>query len=336
MYNGFMTFASPGHMETKTFLQENHFARIVVCLEANSPFVCLGGCRIWDYEDFEDQKEDAQRLAYSMKLKSAWAGLKLGGGYMTVYIKEKTSREKILEYIAVVLNSFEGQYIAAKDVGTSHSDMETIALSSSWVVGLKAKSGNPVPWAIKGVVHATEALLHFMDAKWQEQNIAIYGFGRLGQGLAEEFLNRGSFVEVADIDTSKIKNKPGLSISTPEQMLKNREYTLFVPCALGGLLNAEYAQNPNAKMICGAANSQLQDHHVDQLLFANGVLYVPDSIANAGGIINAASELWKVSEQERVEEVDRRVRQIQPRTLKLLKQSQKLQKSPLQVALNWL
>jgi leucine dehydrogenase len=262
----------------------------------------LGGCRMWRYDDSRSAVRDALRLSRAMTFKSAVAGLPLGGGKGVIMLREEPPpagrrRVAVLRDFADAVDALRGAYITAEDVGTSARDMTVIARGTSHVTGLSRRrggSGDPSPYTALGVAAAIEASCEraLGNARLRDRAIAVIGLGHVGLRLARILARRGARVLAADIDPGKRQDAEaiGASWTTPEKAIA-APVDVVAPCALGGVLDHETVPGIQAPVIAGAANNQLADDVVADLLDARGILWAPDFVANAGGIINIAVEL---------------------------------------------
>jgi leucine dehydrogenase len=261
----------------------------------------LGGCRMWRYDDSAAGVADALRLSRAMTYKAACAGLPLGGGKGVIMLRDgapqgRARRDVLLDFGETV-DAVRGAYITAEDVGTSSRDMTVIAEATSHVSGLaqaRGGSGDPSPYTALGVEAAVLASCEraFGDTSLKGRTVAVVGLGSVGLRLARLVARRGAKLVVADIDQRKKAEaeKLGARWMAPDRALV-AEADVLAPCALGGVLNDDTVPRLQAPVIVGAANNQLADDAVADRLAARGILWAPDFVANAGGIINIAVEL---------------------------------------------
>lgn len=261
----------------------------------------LGGCRMWHYDDSRAAMRDALRLSRAMTYKSAVAGLPLGGGKGVIMRPPgelaPRRRTAVLLDFADTVAALEGRYVTAEDVGTSARDMVTIAKGTRHVTGLARRrggSGDPSPFTALGVETAIVASCErmFGNASLKGRSVALVGLGNVGRRLAVALARRGASLLVADIDPAKraFADSIGARWVTSEKALA-AAVDVFAPCALGGVLDHETVPALQAPIVAGAANNQLADDAVATLLTARGILWAPDFVANAGGIINISVEL---------------------------------------------
>lgn len=263
----------------------------------------LGGCRVWHYDDARKAVRDALRLSRAMTFKSAVAGLPLGGGKGVIMAPDPASpvrrgqRTDALRDFGEAVASLGGSYITAEDVGTSARDMEVIASATDHVTGLSRRrggSGDPSPWTALGVHTAIKVSCErvFGSSSLKDRRLVIAGLGHVGRRVAEACAKDGARLLVTDIDASKrdIARELGARWIEPDHALETAA-DVFVPCALGGALDHDSATRLGAPVVVGAANNQLASDDVADLLAQRDVLWAPDFVVNAGGIINISVEL---------------------------------------------
>ena len=275
----------------------------IVAIHSTARGPSLGGCRLWHYDDSRAAVRDALRLSRAMTFKSAVAGLPLGGGKGVIMAPDpavagdRDWRTDALLDFGETVESLGGSYITAEDVGTSSRDMETISLSTAHVSGLARRlggSGDPSPWTALGVQAAICVCCErvFGTPSLEGRSIAISGLGNVGGRVATACAEAGATLLVSDIDPRKraLADSLGARWVAPEDALA-APVDVFAPCALGGLLDHASVLRVGAPIIAGAANNQLAGDGVAALLVDRGVLWAPDFVANAGGIINISVEL---------------------------------------------
>jgi leucine dehydrogenase len=255
---------------------------------------------MWRYDDSASGVADALRLSRAMTYKAACAGLPLGGGKGVIMLHDgapqgRTRRDVLLDFGETV-DALRGAYITAEDVGTSSRDMTVIAEATKHVSGLarsRGGSGDPSPFTALGVQAALLASCEraFGDTSLRGRSVAVVGLGNVGLRLAKLLAKRGATLLVADIDQRKRAeaDRLGARWTAPDKALI-AEVDVLAPCALGGVLNDDTVPRLQAPVIAGAANNQLADDAVADLLARRGILWAPDFVANAGGIINIAVE----------------------------------------------
>jgi leucine dehydrogenase len=258
---------------------------------------------MWTYEDNVAAVRDALRLSRAMTLKNAVAGLPLGGGKGVIMLPvgtaapEGEARRDVLLDFGETVHTLGGAYLTAEDVGTSEPDMETIAEATPHVTGLAVErggSGDPSPWTAVGVEAAIRAACEriFGSPSVEGRSIAVVGVGSVGGRLAELLAEGGAELVLADIDErrSELADRLGARWTDPESAM-TAGVDVLAPCALGGVLNEDTVPLLRARVIAGAANNQLAHEAVSELLASRGILWVPDFVANAGGVVNISVEL---------------------------------------------
>jgi leucine dehydrogenase len=272
----------------------------VVAVHSTVRGPALGGCRMWRYKDSRAAVRDALNLSRAMTYKSAVAGLPLGGGKGVIMLPDGPpqgqARKAVLLDFADTVRAIDGRYITAEDVGTSARDMTVIAQGTSHVSGLsraRGGSGDPSPYTALGVETAVLASVEraFGDASLKRRAVAVVGLGHVGLRVAQLLAKRGAKLVVADIDGRKrdAAARLGARWLTPQKAM-SAPVDVLAPCALGAVLDDESVPALQAPVVAGAANNQLADESVAELLQRRGVLWAPDFVANAGGIINISVE----------------------------------------------
>ena len=257
---------------------------------------------MWRYQSSADGARDALRLSRAMTYKAAAAGLPLGGGKGVICAapgKPPTGRARhdVLLDFADTVNALEGRYITAEDVGTGSTDMATIAEGTSHVTGLskpRGGSGDPSPFTARGVEAAMRACCErrFGSRELKGRTVSLLGAGHVGTRLARRLAKAGVKLLMADIDPSRreLADKLGAKWTDPSSALL-AEVDVLAPCALGGAIDEVTVGRLRCEVVCGAANNQLSHDGLGEDLAAHGILYAPDFIANAGGLVNIAVEI---------------------------------------------
>jgi leucine dehydrogenase len=257
---------------------------------------------MWGYEDARYALRDALRLSRAMTYKSAVADLPLGGGKGVIMTAPGAVLHGELRTAALLdfgdaVETLGGRYITAEDVGTSSRDMRLIARRTKHVAGLPRRmggSGDPSPFTALGVESAIRACCRrvFGTASLRDRSVAVVGLGHVGSKIARRCARGGARLVVSDIDPGKrrLAEDLGASWVSPKRALE-AAVDVVAPCALGGVLDHDTVPRLRCRIVAGAANNQLAAESVADLLSARGVLWAPDFVANAGGIINIAEEL---------------------------------------------
>jgi leucine dehydrogenase len=270
----------------------------------------LGGCRMRSYATLEEAVTDALRLSRAMTLKAAVAGLPLGGGKSVIrlaqgaHAPEGEAREAILHDFSEALELLGGSYITAEDVGTHSDDMALLAQWTSHVTGRPRREGgggDPGAFTAAGVEAAMRACLReaFGSPEPAGRTVAIVGVGSVGGALARQLYADGAELVLADIDPAKqaLAQELGVRWTSPEEAVR-AEVDVLAPCALGGVIDARLLGALRCRVICGAANNQLADDALAQELAERAILYAPDFVVNAAGLINVSLELTGYDTEE--------------------------------------
>ncbi|UXH44519.1 branched-chain amino acid dehydrogenase [Rossellomorea vietnamensis] len=272
----------------------------------------LGGTRMWTYESEEAAIEDALRLARGMTYKNAAAGLNLGGG-KTVIIGDprKDKNEEMFRAFGRYIQGLNGRYITAEDVGTTVADMDLIHEETDYVTGISpafGSSGNPSPVTAYGVYRGIKAAAKeaFGTDSLEGKTIAVQGVGNVAYNMCRHLHEEGANLIVTDI------NKEAVQRAVDEFGAKAVDINdiygvdcdIFAPCALGAIINDETIPQLKAKVIAGAANNQLKETRHGDAIHEMGIVYAPDYVINAGGVINVADELYGYNSERAMKKVE--------------------------------
>jgi leucine dehydrogenase len=273
--------------------------RAIIAIHSTALGPALGGTRFYPYSNEEDALVDVLRLARGMTYKAAAAGLDLGGGKAVIIGDPKRNKsEELLRAYGRFVQTLGGRYITAEDVGTQLEDMDIVHRETRWVTGCShtyGGSGDPSPVTAWGVVHGMKAccLEVFGDGSLEGRTVAIQGVGKVGYALCGYLVKEGARVMVADIDVDNLARAVSdFNVETlPLERVHAAEVDIFAPCALGGSINDDTMSELKCSIVAGSANNQLaRDEHGDKLRDL-GILYAPDFVVNAGGLINVEDEL---------------------------------------------
>ncbi|WP_088331782.1 Glu/Leu/Phe/Val dehydrogenase dimerization domain-containing protein [Lacimicrobium sp. SS2-24] len=258
----------------------------------------LGGCRMWPYANSSEALTDVLRLSKGMSYKSAMANLKLGGGKSVIIgdpRKEKTA--DMMLAMGDFVQSLGGKYISAEDSGISVSDLKTMSQRSDYIAGTQAAyrydggpaDGNPAPSTAYGVFMGLKASVAYgLKTDLNGVSVAIQGLGHVGYRLAEHLHNAGAKLYVTDIypdNLEQAKQQFNATVVSPDEIFA-LDVDVFAPCALGSAINDQTIDQIKARVIAGAANNQLAEERHGQALKDKGILYAPDYVINAGGVID--------------------------------------------------
>ncbi|HHW63831.1 MAG TPA: Glu/Leu/Phe/Val dehydrogenase [Rhodocyclaceae bacterium] len=262
----------------------------------------LGGCRMWPYASEEEAVRDVLRLSRGMTYKSAMANLKLGGGKSVIIGNPRTHKTpELLAAFARALEQLNGRYIAAEDSGTSVADMKFMAQFTQHVAGIHDKpsdagtrSGDPSPATAYGTFIGIKAAVKERLGRdsLDGLRVAVQGVGNVGFDLARQLKEAGAQLWVTDIHREPLVQagrELGATVVAPEEIF-GLDVDVFAPCALGAILNDSTIPQLKAKIVAGAANNQLAEARHGLELMKRGILYAPDYVINAGGIIDVYHE----------------------------------------------
>ncbi len=273
--------------------------RAIIAIHDTALGPALGGVRMWPYKSEAEAVHDALRLARGMTYKAAAAGLNLGGGKAVIIGDPKREKsEALFRAFGRFVETLAGRYITAEDVGTDVNDMEYIYMETPHVTGVATAhggSGDPSPVTAYGIVQGLKAcaLEKFGTDSLQNLKVAIQGLGNVGYHLAEYLKGEGARVSACDIDANRARRAEeelGIHIVSPDEIY-DVSCDVFSPCALGAVINDRTIPRLKCRVVAGGANNQLEeDRHGDELQ-SRGLLYAPDYVINAGGLINVYSEL---------------------------------------------
>ncbi len=293
-------FERARHYERVVFAQDEAAGlRTIVAIHSTRLGPALGGCRIQPYASEDEALEDVLRLAESMTWKAAAAGLDLGGGKAVIIAdpaRDKT--EALLRAFARVIESLDGRYITSVDVGSNVDDLDEMRRETDYVVGVSPAyggSGDPSPITAAGVASAIRSCVYqtFGDATVAGRRIVIQGAGKVGYHLAGLLAHEGAEVIVADPNLDAVARAVsdfGVETTAAGSVLES-ECDVLAPCALGGVINEETIPRLKCRIVCGSANNQLGTITDGDALRRAEILYAPDFIVNAGGLISVADEL---------------------------------------------
>ena len=275
---------------------------IVVSIHSTVLGPALGGLRMWPYGALGDAIADGLRLSEAMTYKAAAAGLDLGGGKAVVCLPpdgelSADERRELMLDVGDIVDSLEGRYVTAEDVGTGTDDMAVIRERTEYVVGLpidSGGSGDPSPITARGVESAIRASCthRYGSGDLAGRRVSVVGLGHVGSHLAKRLAAEGAELAVTDIDPGRreLAERLGARWLDPIEAITT-ECDVVAPCALGGAIDCDNVEGLRAEIVCGAANNVLCDRSLADRLAEREILYAPDFIANAGGLINVYGEL---------------------------------------------
>jgi leucine dehydrogenase len=300
-----------GHEQVVFVADRDAGLRAVIAIHSTALGPSLGGVRFWNYTSEADAVADVLRLSEAMTYKAAVAGLHQGGGKAVVLLDHSDAphTDAMLHALGRAIDELGGRYLAAEDVGATPADMEALARVTPWATGVgeaSGGSGDPSPVTAFGVVQAMRAAVQRLDGEPDLAgcSVAIQGAGHVGAHVARMLVDAGARVAVADVRAERAaavaRSVPGVEVATSDEVLE-LECDILAPCALGLVLTHDSVKRLRCRAVCGAANNQLASEDVEDALGAGEILYVPDFVANAGGIINIAGEFTGYSRERAME-----------------------------------
>lgn len=272
----------------------------------------LGGTRMWNYKSDEEALVDVLRLSKGMTYKASAAGLNLGGGKAVIIGDPKTDKsEGLFRAFGTFVNSLGGKYITAEDVGTTVKDMEYVFAETPFVTGIPEAlggSGDPSPHTAYGVLMSIKASVKHKLGKdsLDGVHVAVQGLGNVGKHLVKFLHKEGAKLTVADIDQEKVSyicKTYGAENADPTGIITSK-CDVFAPCALGAVINDETVSKLQTTIVAGGANNILLASKHGDMLKKQGILYAPDFVANAGGLMNVFVELEGYSKERAMDKVE--------------------------------
>jgi len=288
--------------------------RAIIAIHDTTLGPALGGCRMWPYEREADAIRDVLRLSRGMTHKAAILDCGLGGGKSVIigdsYL-EKTPQ--LLHAMGRWIESLQERYIVGEDIGTNPDDMSEIRTETNCVSCLRVKDGgygDPAPMTALGVFSAMRAgVEHALGGSgFDGMHVAIQGVGNVGANLCRLLHEAGARLTISDVNAdrlSPIRKQYGAEIVDPEQIY-SVDAQVFAPCAMGAILNDDTISQLQVSVIAGAANNQLDENRHGELLAERNISYMPDYVANGGGLVSCAAEWYRTD----IEEVPKQVRRI--------------------------
>ncbi len=299
-----------GHEQVVASYDKASGYRGIIAIHNTTLGPALGGTRVWNYKSDDEAFFDVLRLSRGMTYKNAVAGLNLGGGKAVIIADNAAAnRELIFRAHGRFVESLGGRYVTAEDVGTSPADMDYVHMETEYVAGLANRSGDPSPVTAHGVFRSIEA-----SAKWRWGSaslagkvVIVQGIGHVGYYLCKELHEAGAKLVVADIRKAavdQVVKEFGATAVTDAEVF-GAKADIFAPCALGAILNDDTIPKLKVEIVCGGANNQLLEPEKHGAALAKrDIVYAPDYVANAGGVINVYSELAGWSRERALRKAD--------------------------------
>jgi leucine dehydrogenase len=294
----------------------------------------VGGTRMYNYSSDKEALHDALILSKTMTYKCVVAGVKYGGGKGVINVRGKFDRKKVLAEYAKAVSSLKGAFYTGEDVGISKSDVQHMLNISPFFIGKEGQAGDPSPYAALSTFRALEAsVMHrYHTRKFKGLKVAIKGVGKVGSSLLRMLIKEGCLISISDVDAkvvSNIVNEFPQVTKVPPSRIHSLNVDIFSPCALGNDINKGNINEIKAKIICGAANNQLENEALANVLMKKRITFVPDYLANAGGLIDVVDELEPNGFSKK--RVLSRVNRLSLKVRKVLETADQLDISPLAV-----
>ena len=296
----FTSMENFGHEQVVFCHDKDSSLNAIIAIHDTTLGPALGGCRMWNYENHADALHDVLRLSRGMTYKAALAGLPLGGGKSVIIADpHKSDKPSLLRALGMHVESLQGRYITSQDVSISNTDLCHIRTMTKHVVGLpsdKGGTGDPSPHTAMGVLHGIKAaVMHRLKrSDLQDVSVAVQGCGNVGQHLCRLLQKEGAKIFVSDISNDRarqVATECDAEVVATEALI-GLEVDVLSPCALGAVISKDTIPKIKAKIVAGGANNQLTDEEGDDtLLRKHGILYAPDYIVNAGGLISVSYEV---------------------------------------------
>lgn len=304
-------------------LEESDYEQVIYCSDKKSGLKAiivihdttlgpaLGGTRMWPYQTEEEALEDVLRLAKGMTYKNAAAGLNLGGGKAVIIGDPNVDKnEAMFRMFGQYVDSLGGRYITAEDVGTTEQDMDFINMETKYVAGTSGgkSAGDPSPVTAYGIYQGVKATAEytFKENSLKDKVIAVQGVGQVAYSLCKHLKEEGAELIVTDINQEAVNRAVvdfGATAVEPDEIY-SVECDIFVPCALGAVINDDTLKQFKAKAIAGSANNQLKENKHGDKLHEMGIVYAPDFVINAGGVINVADEMVGYNQERAMKKVE--------------------------------
>lgn len=269
--------------------------RAIIAIHNTKLGPAVGGCRLWNYASDEEALVDVLRLSKGMTYKNALAGLTMGGGKSVIIgDPEKIKSEQLFKAFGQALERLNGRYLSAEDVNITTHDIAIANSVTQFVTGTEGKSGNPAPFTALGTFLGIKASVKHKLNKDNLNNVtvAVQGLGSVGYQLCRHLYQAGAKLIITDINQESLDNAAQEFNAKIVDLneIYDQDVDVYAPCALGATINDDTLTRLKAVIVAGCANNQLAESRHDQALFDQGILYAPDYVINAGGIINVSFE----------------------------------------------
>ena len=290
-----------GHEQVVLCQDRDSGLKAVIAIHSTALGPALGGTRFFPYASDEEAVEDALNLARGMSYKNALAGLDHGGGKAVIIGDPAVDKTpELLRSYGRFVASLGGRYVTACDVGTYVADMDVVATENPWTTGRSPENGGAGDSSVLTAYGVFQGMRASAQVRWGDptlrgRRVGIAGVGKVGHHLVEHLLADGAVAVITDVRAEAVERiraaHPQVEVAATTDELIAARLDVYAPCALGGALNDTSVRNLTASVVCGAANNQLAHPGVEKDLADRGILYAPDYVVNAGGVIQVADEL---------------------------------------------
>ena len=307
-----------GHEQVAMFSDLGSGLKAVIAIHDTTLGPACGGTRMWPYESEADAITDALRLSQAMTYKSAAAGLHFGGGKGVIIGDPHTQKsEALMRAYGRFVDTLGGRYLTTTDVGTTGRDLENMRQETKYVTGLPISLGGSGDTSIMTGLGLYMGMKACAEEVWGNgglhgKTVAVQGFGKVASHLCEHLIEEDTRIVVADVFDHALDRARdmGLEVASPDSIL-DVDCDIFAPCALGGVINPETIPQLRCRVVAGGANNQLLSEEDGEELHRRGILYAPDYIVNAGGIISVEAEMGDAGySEERAREKTERIHEI--------------------------
>lgn len=309
--------SNSGHEQVAMYCDPESGLRSIIAIHDTTLGPSCGGTRIWPYATEEEALTDAMRLSRAMTYKSAVAGLPLGGGKAVIIADPRSEKtEAMLRAYGRFVDTLGGRYLTTTDVGSTSADLEFIRQETKHVVGLPISSGGSGDTSIMTGLGVYMGMKACAKAAWGDDSlsgrkVAMQGFGKVAYNTAKHLLEEDASVVACDVSPAAVEKATSMGIRViPTDEIYDADCDIFSPNALGGVLNGETIPRLRCQVVAGGANNQLLTDADGHELRRRGILYAPDYVINAGGIINVEAELGMKYNPERAREKTERIYDI--------------------------
>lgn len=310
--NIFQSLAEHDYEQLVFCHDEQSGLKAIIAIHDTTLGPALGGTRMWTYDSEEAAIQDALRLARGMTYKNAAAGLNLGGGKAVIMgDPKKDKNEEMFRAFGRYIQGLNGRYITAEDVGTSVHDMDLIHEETNFVTGISpafGSSGNPSPVTAYGCYVGMKAAAKeaFGTDSLEGRTVAVQGVGNVAFELCRYLHEEGARLVVTDINKEAVNRAvEAFDANTADPSdIYGVEADIFSPCALGAVINDDTIPQLKVKVIAGSANNQLKENRHGDIIHEKGIVYAPDYVINAGGVINVADELYGYNKERALKKVE--------------------------------